>query len=328
MSLEAVAERIGADARVLAAGVPEFKGDQTYRVLNPRGERCEALAISRANGRFGNNFRQLVHVVRLAKRLGIGRIYVPELSQFAVPNGRAEAGGIKFIAFADVEMIRESTLCGTFFYKQSFGKLLDGNAVEQQGIVNTCVAPLCTALRHLEPTPANHIALHIRSGDLFDRDNPHPNYPQPPLAFYEMAVEWFIAHVDAAHATLVFQDRGNPVVDALEAWLEAMGVEARTQSAALDEDLRTLLAHPVLAFGRGTFGKAVFCLSPHARTVFFPWTDRDFHGLTRAKGAEGVCVSEARPGEYIQTGEWKNTPAQRELMLAFPRERLIMESDK
>ena len=182
---------------------------------------------------------------------------------------------------------QESTLCGTFFYKKSFAELLDCKAAEEQEIVDTHVAPLCVALRDLEPSPANHIALHIRSGDVFSRKSSHPGYPQPPLAFYEMAVGWFGANGEAVHATLVFEDRGNPVVNALEASLKAKGVETRTQSSSFHEDLRTLLKHGALAFGRGTMGKAVFRLSPYARVIFFP--DRNLLPLTRAKGAE-VCA--------------------------------------
>ena len=128
--------------------------------------------------------------------------------------------------------------------------------------------------------PATHVAVHIRSGDLFDRPDPHPNFVQPPLAYFTTALRHFAAARSGVHVTFVYEDEGNPVIAALRAFLDGAGVPYTVASASLASDLATLLEHRALVLGRGSFGVAVAALSTNVQTLYFPWSEPRLRGLS------------------------------------------------
>jgi len=318
-------DRWGLHLEKLIAGQPAFQRFQGHRIINASPDASfSALAISRPNGQFGNNFKQIQHAIALSSIFGSKRIYLPnKLSQFSVPHGRMTIGDMEFVAFDDRSEIDESALFGTFFYKDSFHGRLQIGATGQQRIVNQYIAALFTPLSKARKLPDNHIAIHIRSNDLFNRPNPHPRYPQPPLAFYKKVIDHFGCEQPQMHVTLVYQDKANPVIDAVEAYLLQRGVSFESHSGSLSDDLAVLLSHATLVFGRGTFGKAVTSLAPHVRRLYFPWTDSDFGFLLRAKRIDGFRVLETTP-MHIPIGEWNNSPKQRQLMIDYPIENLTL----
>jgi|GEM_PF-3549175 len=328
LSLWPFAKRTGLPVEMLAAGIPEFSGYQGYRVIN--GSKLKdgipnALAISRRNGSFGNNFIQLMRVVRVAEALGVRRIYVPDLSQFEVPSAGVNVDAYEFVGYDSPSAIAEAALLGTFFYKHTFESLQPSRTPEQE--IATTLRQLLVPLRGVQSAPLHHVAIHIRSGDLFDRPNPHPRYPQPPLAYYVRVLEELGTRGPSPVVALVFQDKGNPTIDALARHLDTLGIKYEMHSSTLEDDLRVLLSHQTLVFGRGTFGKAVTRLSPHVREVFYPWTDLDFGGIVRERNLTGHAVTEVRP-TYTRIGEWKNSPEQRELMLEYPVGNLELVSSR
>jgi hypothetical protein len=312
------------DVNKLIAGQPSFQRFQGYRIVNPtsNGE-FSALAISRANGQFGHNFKQLINAIQLYTHLAVDRVYVPKLSQFEVAGGRVKIRELEFVSYQRRGEIVDAALFGTYFYKDSFGNLLNAGAMEQQRLVDTYIRPLFVPSRAVEQRPPHHIAIHIRSSDLFNRPNPHPRYPQPPLAFYKQVLAHFRRAHANPHVSLVYQDDANPVIRALEQYLSAEGTSFTTHSCTLQDDLSVLMGHQTVVFGRGTFGKAVVSLAPHIKCVYFPWTDTDFRFILRAKSIAGYCVTEIEQ-RYIAVGAWANTPSQREQMIEYPVDNLIV----
>ena len=260
-----------------------------------------------------------------AKRLGIGRIYVPPLSQFTVAEGK-RLGTIEFTPFNKREEIAEPALFGTFFDHQLLGDLTSAGPTGNKVITDRFVAPLFVPSVAVEKRPKNHVAMHIRSGDLFGPD-PHPEYPQPPLAYYDLILDHIMRKHPEPHVTLVFEDRLNPIVDALEGLLRQRAIACSTQSGTLEEDLRCILSHRIMVFGRGTFGKAVVALAPFVKRVYFPWNDPDFGSIESPDGIRRITVADSAD-TYIRVGDWANTPGQRDLMLRYPKANLSVSQER
>lgn len=172
-----------------------------------------------------------------------------------------------------------------------------------------------------EPRPSDHLAIHIRGGDVFGSRKP-ANYGQPPLAFYLFVAElrpW-------SHITLVVQDFQNPVVEPFAAWCEDMGIEVTLQSSRLIDDLQVLMSFRHLVVARGTFGPAVTCLSAHLDEVFY-FEDK----FPLAQDPQSFVVQRVvdLKGDYrdlVLRGNWAGTPEQLDLMLTYPETHLALES--
>ena len=325
LAVKLLADSLGFEFRTSAIGPPDRQGNQTYRFLNTAAAReLQALAISCPSGRFGNNFRQLLNAIAVARNVNVGKLYVPELRLFDVPDGRIRLDGIEVVAYDTRHDITEPTLFGKFFSQRSLGNLMEASR-DTQHIVEAFIAPLFVPLRRAKARPSHHVAIHIRAGDLFDRPNPHPRYPQPPLAFYRQVLEHFMSTYESPVVTLIFEDRGNPVVDALEEFLRAQDRQYVAQSSTLEEDMLVLLEHQTLVLGRGTFGKAVARLSQNVRRLYFPWTDSDFQSIVEDRRLDGFTATEREP-LGIPIGGWKNTPEQRRLMIEYPASNLVIAS--
>ena len=127
----------------------------------------------------------------------------------------------------------------------------------------------------------NHIAVHIRSGDLFDRPDPHPNFVQPPLAFYILALGHFAeARSDVrGHARL---RRRRQSGDPRAAGLSRAAVLLLGLERSLSDDFARLLEHRVLVLGRGASGSR----SQHSRRISrrstSPGASPDFSGWYRS----------------------------------------------
>ena len=130
---------------------------------------------------------------------------------------------------------------------------------------------------------------------------------------------------------MVFEDRGNPCVDALETWLRDQGITTRLQCGSLHQDMSALIDAPHLVLGHGTFGYAACRLSRRVKTLHYFEPE-----LGGAYGSIGVIdqvfsVSDARGG-YFKAYEyakpfcdnegWFNTAEDRALMLSYPVEAL------
>ncbi len=141
----------------------------------------------------------------------------------------------------------------------------------------------------------------------------HRGYGQPPLAFYLAAVE----REKASRVWIVFEDRGNPAVDAAEAALRSKGIEVRMQSADLKADLRILMSAGCLVASTGTFCQGAAALSASLRRYYCfgsppKWIQR--------LGIE-VCAGTDIEGFYrnaAMAGNWVASPEQIALMLRYP----------
>ncbi len=284
----------------------------------------EALYLNAAHGRFGNNVRQIGMAVCLARRLGIRRLYLCKLPLLEIAQAVTFDG---VTVLPDAELERDSprsVLCGTFYYREVFGRAFDG--MEYRHIAEVSRAVVRPIFQRLAVQPilvpdSTDLAIHLRAGDIFALRKPHPLYIQPPLAFYQMCIAFARTELGIKRVILVYQDEGNPCIGALKIWLDEVGFPYVTQSSTLEEDLAVLMAAEHCVFGRGSFGPAVAVLSRNMRTLFHPWLDTRFRELRDVFGLRVIGVEDVAR-TYMKPGDWRNTPEQRQMMLSYPIENL------
>lgn len=324
---EEIRRKTGLDRLRLIGEAPHPNMHHDYALEGPAGAGDDAGITGfriTPYGRFGNQLRQIVNAVWLAKRLNVKCIAVPRngLIQLPAPFSR---DGIAFVA--DPLEVRNAGawLIGNFFYRNDLSPLLnevDGAAsyrVAQDFVLPGLMRPLPNGdVKH-----ADELSVHFRAGDIFGQGDIHRLYVQPPLAFYTFLIRRLMGERRITRVRLVYEDKGNPCVDGLIGFLESAGIAYRAQSSSLAEDLAALVDAPLLAFGFGTFGIGVALLSRRIETVFFfeGSNSNEYEGIPSV--ARIVMVRDSTGG-YIKPGEWENTPAQRQLMLDYPEAGLEM----
>jgi hypothetical protein len=274
-------------------------------------------------GRLGNQIIQLIHAICLARRLGLKYIVVLNRGMIRLP-ARFTHDGIDFIADATDAAGPGAFLTGNFFFRSQLAPVLDQASHEERyRVVHDIIMP-----RLMEPLPDpgdvkydDELTVHVRSGDIFTDPAAASGYTQPPLAFYTLLVRHLIGQGRISRVRLVFEDRANPCIGQVIAFLQEAGIPHRTQSGTLVEDLVALIDAPLLVFGFGTFGVAVGLLSRRIDTVFC------FEGFNDSDYAElpsigRVVVVRDHAAGYTKVGDWSNSPEQRRLMLEYPESAL------
>ena len=316
----ALAERLGWNLGLLRGelAVNRLGGTGAYRILAPQhilqgGQpHFEVLRVT-TFGRFGNAVRRLRNVIAFARRYGVPRVeFVQRHELFGGDHIRELSLGWSFPLEPPAEQ-QTPGIIGDFYVLHAFG--FDTAPAEEAEIIRDYVRPLLSPRLR---TPRWDVAdddlvLHFRSGDIFKPQANHPAYGQPPASYYLSAV----AREKPRRVWLVYEDRRNPTVDAVEATLRAHGVTVFAQSTTLEGDMHVLLSARRIVAGIGTFVPAIASLSDRLRqlTSFEPPIEalREL-GITQISGSD-------REGTYraaILSNNWRNSPEQREIMLSYP----------
>ncbi len=294
------------------------------------------------SGRFGNLFHQCVNAILFAQRTGLAYVKLGEHALMPVTEP-FEAGGLAFLPPAEPLPPVGVFLSGEFFNSDHLQPVLGpflryGKADEEAttAVAQTILRPHLLAAVPLpeERHPPDELTVHLRSGDIFNTDHPVTyGYRQPPLSFYTLVIETMMREGTVARVRLVFEDRGNPCVYALEAWLDRNRIPYRLQCGTLQEDLSALIDAPHLVFGHGTFGYAACRLSRRVRSVhyfapelggryaFIPVIGEVFE----VADAAGGYIPAYQYGQPFDADRgWRNTPAMRQLMLDYPADKLTL----
>ena len=292
-----------------------------YRLVSadrPRSRTLVGLALYEC-GAFGNCLIQLLLAIGIARNLNLKYIKLPaaDRSEVIGLTGPLTCGGITFIPGSAPLPEDGSFLSGMYFdlgIQQLAGAL---GPDETRDIVKTCIRPLFSRLpQHIPGKPDDELLIHIRSGDIFSTWVA-PTYPQPPLAFYQMVIRRLLSEGRITRIKLVFENRLNPVIPALEAWIAERGMPLSTQSGTLIDDVVALMNGRYLVFGLGTFGPGVCQLSDRVEQVFYfasGWPQHFKSIPTIDRVIEVLDVA----GAYTKVGEWDNSPERRALMLDYP----------
>ncbi|SDA24872.1 hypothetical protein SAMN02799622_03502 [Methylobacterium sp. UNC378MF] len=306
-------------------GIDLYRG---YRLLgHPEQRSLSIVGIDLyENGAFGNFIIQCLLAIGICVALKLKYIKLPardrsEVLDYAEPR---EIGGITFIPASHPLPTDGYFLSGMFFDVQIQKLAGDLEQERSRHIITNYIRPLFNRLPTRFPTkPDDQLLIHIRSGDIFSTWVA-PHYPQPPLAFYKLVIERLISEKGIASIKLVFENRLNPVISELEAYIVGLGIPLETQSGTLADDVAALVNGRYLVFGLGTFGPGVCHLSERVEEVYYfasGWPQH-FRGIpTIGKIVEVVD----RAGAYTKVGEWDNSPERRQMMIDYPIEQLAFD---
>ncbi|MCJ2087290.1 discoidin domain-containing protein [Methylobacterium sp. E-005] len=299
-----------------------------YRLVSaeqPQSRALVGLALHEC-GAFGNCLIQCLLAISIARNLNLKVIKLPSIDRSEVIGltGPLTCGGLTFIPGSEPLPPDGAFLSGMYFdlgIQQLAGAL---GPEETREIVRSCIRPLFSRLpQDIPAKPDDELLIHIRSGDIFSTWVA-PTYPQPPLAFYQMVIRRLLAEGRITRIKMVFENRLNPVIPVLEAWIAELGVPLTTQSGTLIDDVAALMNGRYLVFGLGTFGPGVCQLSERVEQVFYfasGWPQHFKSIPTIGRVVEVLDVA----GGYTKVGEWDNSPERRALMLDYPAEHLVFD---
>ncbi len=314
-----------------------------YGIEIPEGARSGAIVGLKTSysSRFGNLLQQYTHMILIARATGLRFIQLGHHELLGLQHP-VEVDGITLLPW-DASLPDDGVfLTGSFFDSSPFAPILRPflhfGAEEEAAHSDVARRYLRPHLLAGLPVPGerhvdDELTIHIRSGDIFVGDQAgNRAYRQPPLSFYTLVIGRMRAEGRIARVRLVFEDRGNPCIDALEAWLGERAIPVRVQCGTLRDDMSALLDAPHLVFGYGTFGYAVCRLSRRIETVHFFKPELGGCYAHIPSIARVFAVSD-EDGAYIQAGEvgvasgaWDNSPEQRETMLTYPESALSIET--
>ncbi len=264
-------------------------------------------------GRFGNNIIQCIHALAFAEIFGIPKIY----HQFPWLPGRKSAGsGPVLIQAMPNFKNKQVGLWSGFFNSYCHPRL---EALPQSDFVRIIDNYLQPNIRWLSAEPQRAaITVHIRGGDIMtNRKGGYPNYGQPPLAFYTCEIERLANETGRQKIEIISEDRNNPVLDALEFWALKQGMETISYPKSRERrDAKRLVAAEHLIISYSTFPVTLALLSKNTQSLSFFRMSRKSQLLVEK--IPSVYRSWDSTYRYTPFGEWKNSVAQRQLIVDFP----------
>jgi len=272
------------------------------------------VAISKWFGKLGNNLIQIVHALLYAQKHKIDYIYFKE------PHNYLSSQVIN-VSGTSIKFVIENSLCkldNTFFYSTKIPNFKFDTKTNSKQLFDQYIQPVYKhkyihCLAPLDPASDNTLYIHIRSGDIFTK--PHPLYVQPPMAYYDH----IISEQNPEHIILVSEDRLNPCIDALLVkYADKITHVCNPGDPA--KDIAVLCRASKIIFGFGTFLHYIMCVSSNLKTIWYPkydttsfqnWLEAPF---TVHAHIQGIYIQLPK---YMKPGDWRNTSAQRKLMLTY-----------
>jgi hypothetical protein len=328
-------EELGIDKASFSGG-PIF-GDplkkDSYELLAPRPlnsratvvSQLEAIEIER-NLRFGNHVISLTNALKAAVGLNISKVMIPPNPMlrrtFSIQGVRFWQTGARTVAENNFTRLR-----GRYFYQSTLRHLFqDKSPVElslrfiSKGLVGVPRLNIQELGQWMKIRVAGvrknlkqDLTIHIRSGDVFSSSQPHSGYWQPPFDFYTSVIK----SVMPRRVTLVFEDRGNPVIDKIEEYLAASRIEGVIRDGSIEEAFSEILTSRTLIVARGTFAKSIVASSKNLRNLYTFGGSQNYElvaGTERPKFTVHVLPDLERAYES-KVSPWENTEEQRSAML-------------
>ena len=307
---------------------PYFLVERTSLALDqPVAPQIHGLELSR-NFRFGNHMVALSQILFIAQKLNIPQVFLPEHPLFRTDF---VVEGVRFTQSLPAD--HQSTLRGRFFLRHTFEPLLDGvfRPAEFFHRFRGAILPLSgdgaldalrvnskLCWRSIVKRFSNELTVHIRSGDIFEKENPHPGYWQPPLDYYTEAID----QENPRTVTLVFENTANPVIPPLLEWLNLRDIQYRLADGPIEEAIRELFTARKVVAGRGSFLAPVMALSGSLRKLT-AFSDNRYFDLPQMKDMhagrkEKIRLTVVPAGDYRPlVSPWRNSLDQRDLMLRY-----------
>ena len=290
-----------------------------------------ALLIPEPFGRLGNQTIQLVHAIAMSKRFGVHRILAPNNSLLPAGSTTLPSGGEVDTAPRTAQSVRmrdlwakkwkwtprDTHLVMNTYFSRELERKLSSAEYDQAFAELRAVSPLAANDR---PLPASHLVIHLRGGDAFG-PQAHPDYAQPPLAFYRL----ILASRRWRQVTIVRADDSHPFEQDLVRDIRERGLRIQIQSASADEDARFLARARALVSSRGSFIPAIVGRSAHCSELFI------FGDEERLRAGIDVHRLVDEKGDYWRSccqRNWRDSVEQRRLMEEYPEVNLRWETEK
>jgi len=160
--------------------------------------------------------------------------------------------------------------------------------------------------------------MHVRSGDLF-KNVVHPEYTQPPLAYYTKIINTYDNDYDK-FIIITSPDMANPVINELKKIKKVKFLKN-----TIEEDYILMLRAETLVLSWSTFSDTIVFLSPNLKNLFF-WNDgkhvfADTSIIPKHIKVNSISLIE----KYIERGEWNGLDLnQHKIMLEYKKENILI----
>jgi len=227
------------------------------------------------SGRFGNNVEQFINAIYIAEQNNIPRIRY-NFPQFKENNLKIPTGSVNFIKMSD-----------NFVGIHTPFK-------DRSRIARTLLLPILkySNVTNFEPYYEDGLFVHIRSGDIFKTEDPHPNYAQPPLYYYDT-----IFAKEPRKILVFYEDDANPVVNALKSKYP----DALFNRVSLSMLIGIFMNARHIVNSVGTLITSISYFNKNMKTLY---SCKEFPGATVIDLPNYISV-------------WKNTEEQKALMLEY-----------
>lgn len=318
----------------LSTAVKFLDRSNSYNIVGHENSKIRGVEIL-ANARFGNVLLKCMNAIIVAEKSGLDYVKIchHELLSLTEP---LQIGNITLFPFEKNLPLDCSIITGAFFdYAETpFFPLLapmdHPNENDYSRVGREIIRPYLLKNININTNiDTKQLTIHLRSGDIFTGSPDSSGYRQPPLSFYTLIINKMLDEDKIDKVLLVFEDRGNPCIEALEYFLSQKGIAYRNQCGNLSEDLSALIDAAHLVFGFGTFGYAVCRLSSKIQTLFFFYPELCGRYADIPVIEDVYCISDSRD-EYFRAFEkdWHNLPEQRKAMIEYPEENLFIKNIK
>jgi hypothetical protein len=247
------------------------------------------MLIIQQSGRFGNNTLQFIHAILIAEHLNIPII------QYTFPQYKGNKLKLKL---KEGSYVNSTNYSDTFLQIEKYYPYLSISFTQKQQIAVTYLLPILKYSKEptsLESYYTSCLFIHIRSGDIFDTTHQvHPEYAQPPLDFYKKIIER-----EQKQVLLIYEDRNNPVVDALSSTYPTI----KMYSFDLPTTITIFMNAQHIVCSNGTFISSI---------LYFNRTIKTVYSTVQLVPERTHVVSLPN---YIT--EWNHTKEQREFMLSY-----------
>lgn len=275
--------------------------ERTYNFLVP----FENYGINKNFGRLGNNLQQIALAVLYVNKY-LKNFYYEEsnfIKRIDIVNDnrsnkfRNITKKYEFYNFNEKEPFKSDPPLN-----EITSEFINSNI--QKVFIET-IKPNLKFLRQVK-IPDNTLVIHIRSGDIFEKDK-YPEYVQNPIGYYlDLLKKYKFAIV------VTDKSRNNPVIPKL---LQLPNVTI--QSGEMYEDFNTLFSAKNLATsGVGTFPIAAALMSTNLENLYYSDIHLSNHLNPKMIISKKVKHHVYSFNNYIKVGNWKNSKENLQMMLS------------
>lgn len=266
--------------------------------------------------RWGNQIVRLLNAIQFALEFGVPEIRIEHLTGFPMS-----------FRYRGITVLQKRETPNAFFLS---GPFFSENLIGVTRLQPPTRFAILNELRSqfgLKKTGSfqtrDSLVIHIRSGDIYRKRRPHPDYGQPPLSFYKLVVN----RKKPNFVTVLTEDELSPVLSGLCRFLGAKKIPFEVSGIDLEGTMSQILWSTSLVSAKGTFSAPLVCMSETLREVFF----FDDIGLTEKwgvpQGQIELIGAKEKSGFYkhLVLAPWKNSPIQRQLIRRWPGFLLSLE---